>query len=104
MAEPTAPGPQPNDSRPTRRTMLAATAGLGLAGAFGWWQAAPQNGAGRRPIPQPGSTVLVGFPPSLTNQQLAGQRVIYSYPGATPPSSLLSDISAGLVGGVIFFG
>lgn len=84
--------------------MLAGTAGLGLAGAFGWWQAAPQSAAVRRPIPQPGSTVLVSFPLNLTNQQLAGQRVIFSYPGTTPPSSLLSDISAGLVGGVIFFG
>jgi beta-N-acetylhexosaminidase len=59
---------------------------------------------GQRPIRQPGSTLPAGFPPGLTNQQLAGQRVIYSYPGTTPPSSLLSDISAGLVGGVIFFG
>jgi len=104
MAEPTVPSPEPNDARPSRRAMLAGTAGLGLAGAFGWWQAAPRNATGQRPIPQPGSTAMVSFPPNLTNQQLAGQRVIYSYPGATPPSSLLSDISAGLVGGVIFFG
>ena len=36
--------------------------------------------------------------------QQAGQRVIFSYPGATPPASLLDQISAGEVGGVIFFG
>jgi beta-N-acetylhexosaminidase len=40
----------------------------------------------------------------LTDQQLAGQRVIYSYPGSTPPQSLLSDIRNGLAAGVIFFG
>jgi len=36
--------------------------------------------------------------------QLAGQRVIYSYSGLTPPSRLLRLIRAGDVGGVIFFG
>jgi beta-N-acetylhexosaminidase len=30
--------------------------------------------------------------------------VIYSYPGLTPPSSLLSALSSGLAAGVIFFG
>jgi beta-N-acetylhexosaminidase len=40
----------------------------------------------------------------LSPAQLAGQRVIFSYPGLTPPASLLDQISAGLVGGVIFFG
>lgn len=36
--------------------------------------------------------------------QLAGQRVISSYPGLTPPTSLLDDIMAGNTAGVIFFG
>jgi beta-N-acetylhexosaminidase len=44
------------------------------------------------------------LPPGLTTDQLAGQRVIYSYPGATPPQSLLDRIGQGRVGGVIFFG
>jgi beta-N-acetylhexosaminidase len=35
---------------------------------------------------------------------LGGQRVIYSYPGLTPPDSLLQRIRAGQVAGVIFFG
>jgi beta-N-acetylhexosaminidase len=35
--------------------------------------------------------------------QLAGQRVIYSFSGTTVPSSLLTLIRAGEVGGVIFF-
>lgn len=41
---------------------------------------------------------------SLSARQLAGQRVIYGYSGATPPSTLLSLIRHGEVGGVIFFG
>jgi beta-N-acetylhexosaminidase len=41
--------------------------------------------------------------PKLSPEQLAGQRVIYSYPGYTPPASLLRWIRAGEVGGVIFF-
>jgi beta-N-acetylhexosaminidase len=41
--------------------------------------------------------------PHLTDRQLAGQRVIYSYPGLTPPAGLLAKIRAGQVAGVIFF-
>ncbi|MEC3977340.1 glycoside hydrolase family 3 N-terminal domain-containing protein [Amycolatopsis sp. H20-H5] len=55
-----------------------------------------------------GSTVAaVGAaaePRSLTPQQLAGQRVIYSYPGLTPPETLLQRIRTGQAAGVIFFG
>jgi beta-N-acetylhexosaminidase len=73
----------------TRRGALAVGAGvviggLGLSRAA---QAAPE-----------------GKPVKLTTAQLAGQRVIFSYPGATPPASLLDQISAGEAGGVIFFG
>src|SRR5215472_17218171 len=41
---------------------------------------------------------------SLSPQQLAGQRVIYSYSGLTPPASLISLIKHGEAAGVIFFG
>ena len=41
---------------------------------------------------------------ALSPQQLAGQRVIYSYPGLTPPASLISLIQHGEAAGVIFFG
>jgi beta-N-acetylhexosaminidase len=44
------------------------------------------------------------LPPGLSTDQLVGQRVIYSYPGLTPPASLLQRIGQGRVGGVIFFG
>jgi beta-N-acetylhexosaminidase len=40
---------------------------------------------------------------TLAPAQLAGQRVIYSYSGLTPPSALLKLIRHGEVGGVIFF-
>jgi beta-N-acetylhexosaminidase len=40
----------------------------------------------------------------LSPQQLAGQRVIYSYSGLNPPASLISLIQNGQAAGVIFFG
>ena len=39
----------------------------------------------------------------MSDQQLAGQRVIYSYNGRTPPASLLAEIRHGEAAGVIFF-
>jgi beta-N-acetylhexosaminidase len=39
----------------------------------------------------------------LSDTQLAGQRVIYSYPGLTPPPALLRAIRRGQAAGVIFF-
>src|SRR5207248_1954864 len=41
--------------------------------------------------------------PQLGDWQLAGQHVIYSYSGLTPPSGLLTRICKGQVAGVIFF-
>jgi beta-N-acetylhexosaminidase len=48
-------------------------------------------------------TATAALPP-LSATQLAGQRVIYSYTGLTPPADLLRWIRAGKVAGVIFFG
>jgi hypothetical protein len=45
-------------------------------------------------------TVLVA---TMSARQLAGQRVIYSYAGLSPPASLLSLIRQGEAAGVIFF-
>jgi len=83
---------------PSRRTVLAAgigaAAGLAFAGAgFGL----TGDGAQRASAAPP-------WWAKLSTRQQAGQRVIFSYPGATPPSSLLDAIAAGTVGGVIFFG
>ena len=41
---------------------------------------------------------------TLSPRQLAGQRVIYSYPGFTPPARLLALIGRGEAAGVVFFG
>lgn len=73
----------------TRRGALAVGAGavIGGLGLSRTAQAAPES----KPV-------------KLTPAQLAGQRVIFSYPGLTPPASLLDQISAGEAGGVIFFG
>jgi beta-N-acetylhexosaminidase len=48
------------------------------------------------PAPSPGA--------ALTPRQLAGQRVVYSYKGLTPPPRLLAAIRAGEAAGVVFFG
>jgi len=45
----------------------------------------------------------VAAPKGLSPQQLAGQRVIYSYSGLNPPASLISLIQHGEAAGVIFF-
>jgi beta-N-acetylhexosaminidase len=73
----------------TRRGALAVGAGaaIGGLGLSRTAQTAPQRKLAK-----------------LTPAQLAGQRVIFSYPGTTPPASLLDQISAGEAGGVIFFG
>ena len=76
----------------SRRSALLAGAtlvgGLGLGGIA---RAATPTSTGRQMA-------------QLSSTQQAGQRVIFSYPGPTPPSTLLDMISAGEVGGVIFFG
>ena len=51
---------------------------------------------------RPGAPKAAALPP-LSPAQLAGQRVIYSYSGLTPPANLLRWIRAGKVAGVIFF-
>jgi beta-N-acetylhexosaminidase len=77
----------------TRRSALVAGAGvvIGGLGLSGSAKAAAQAAAEGKRV-------------KLTPAQKAGQRVIFSYPGATPPTSLLDQISAGEAGGVIFFG
>ncbi len=84
------------------------------------WSASGGSGGGRVASPSPSTAPLTTGPgaspapvpsvpaPSrsagLTMRQLAGQRIIYSYPGLTPPASLLRIIRAGEAAGVIFFG
>jgi len=76
---------------PSQSATHHATAGSG---------AAPTSAAAPSPSPSPTTPAL----PVLTPAQMAGQRVIYSYGGLTPPAQLFRWIRAGKVAGVIFFG
>jgi beta-N-acetylhexosaminidase len=60
-----------------------------------------RQGAGQEARQASGRAVT---PAALSPQQLAGQRVIYSYSGLNPPASLISLIENGEAAGVIFFG
>ena len=74
----------------TRRGALAAVGAGAVIGALG---------LGGTALAAPERKLF-----KLTPAQRAGQRVIFSYPGLTPPQTLLDQISAGQAGGVIFFG
>ncbi|HEY2690973.1 MAG TPA: glycoside hydrolase family 3 N-terminal domain-containing protein [Streptosporangiaceae bacterium] len=63
--------------------------------------AAARSGAAQSGVIRPALSAAL---PNLSAQQLAGQRVIYSYSGRTPPASLISLIKHGEAAGVIFFG
>lgn len=78
---------------PHRREVLAGVAGIGVAGVLG--AVAPRQPALRAPYK---------VATELANLQLAGQRVIYSYPGLTVPAALITAIESGECAGVIFFG
>ena len=73
-----------------RSGRAAAAGGLGLA---------PPTAAAWHP----GSRAARAAIQRLSDAQLAGQRVIYSYPGLTPPRTLLRAIRRGEAAGVIFF-
>ena len=81
----------PIGRRPVSRRSLIA-GGVALVAGGGLLGASPARAAGNRQAP------------GLSVAQQVGQRVIWSYPGLTPPDSLFAAIRAGLVGGVIFFG
>src|SRR5713226_2766945 len=82
------------DRRSVLRSALVLGAAAPLAGRF----------SEARPAPAGGTGTVRRARASLSSQQLAGQRVIFSYPGLTVPSSLLAQIRAGEAAGVIFFG
>jgi beta-N-acetylhexosaminidase len=81
-----------NDTPITRRNALITGAGAAFATAG---LAGTARAAGRSPR---------AAAASLTPEQQAGQRVIYSYSGTTVPQSLLDAIAGGRAAGVIFFG
>ena len=82
----------------SRRQALAGL-GLLLAGGASAQRASAQVPSGGVAGPYPDARLEGG----LISLQLAGQRIIGSYPGLTPPASLLADISHGQLAGVIFF-
>jgi beta-N-acetylhexosaminidase len=83
---------------------LAATAAgtvvdTGTAAAARTASASAVRQAALQQAASPDAAVVSG----LSARQVAGQRVIYSYSGLTPPASLLSLIRAGDAAGVVFF-
>ncbi|GJF30799.1 hypothetical protein KNE206_34990 [Kitasatospora sp. NE20-6] len=55
------------------------------------------------PSPRPSASPASPEPAPVSPEQAAGQRVVYSYPGAVPPDSLLATVREGRAAGVIFF-
>ncbi|WP_327065351.1 beta-N-acetylhexosaminidase [Kitasatospora sp. NBC_01250] len=89
---------------PARRLLGCLALLLTACGAPGQ----PRGGTAAGLAPQGSPAVLAGARapalPVLTPDQLAGQRVVYSYTGPTVPASLLSAVRSGRAAGVIFFG
>jgi beta-N-acetylhexosaminidase len=94
--------------------LAVALAASAIAGRFPLWLRSAPGPAGGSSAPSPGhSGPASGSPspsksagpalPKLSLQQMAGQRVIYSYGGLRPPAELLRLISHGDAAGVIFF-
>jgi beta-N-acetylhexosaminidase len=94
--------------------LAIALAASALAGRFPLWlrSAGSAGSAGTASTPTtpgagPSASASQASPapprPAMSLQQLAGQRVIYSYAGLKPPADLLQLISHGEAAGVIFF-
>jgi beta-N-acetylhexosaminidase len=79
-----------------RRDVLKKALALGALAPVGGILTRP---TGATHAPRPAQRLA-----ALSSQQLAGQRVVYSYPGLTVPAALLQAITAGEAAGVIFFG
>lgn len=95
-------------------TAIVLAVALGLSAVVGFFPfirgSAGEAAAAGSPAPsQSGGPVSrptgqsASPPVGLTPEQQAGQRVIYSYQGLTPPPVLLQAISDGQAAGVIFF-
>jgi beta-N-acetylhexosaminidase len=99
----------------------AAKHGVGANRQTGTGAGSHSAGGNPQPVHLPGVNPAIGLAPGavspsaaglaearsilskLSPAQLAGQRVIYSYTGLTPPTQLLTLIKQGKVAGVIFF-
>jgi beta-N-acetylhexosaminidase len=86
----------------TTRAAAVAVLALAVCAVTG---SATAAGAGTVAGPaEPAAVRSAATPSQLNDWQLAGQHVVYSYPGLTPPSGLFKRICEGQVAGVIFFG
>jgi beta-N-acetylhexosaminidase len=118
------PSSPPAQHRPAARAGPAGDGGdaVGGANASGvTGSAAPAGSAARQVVGQAAANLAVAarvaaarqaatarLPwlaslPAMSDRQLAGQRIIYSYSGLTPPARLLRRIRNGQAAGVIFF-
>jgi len=82
---------------------LAAAIAVAAAAVTASAIAGPAPTAAAWHVPDPPFAASALAIQRLTDAQLAGQRVIYSYPGLTPPRALLRAIRQGEAAGVIFF-
>ena len=91
----------PGGGHPVRHLAAMSVAAAAVTAAA---MAGPAPAAAAWHVPDPpASAAPAPARPRLTDAQLAGQRVIYSYPGLTPPRALLRAIRRGEAAGVIFF-
>jgi beta-N-acetylhexosaminidase len=78
-------------------------AGTGSGGSGSAGSGSGGSGSGASGAAPGAGTAEAAQAASLSARQLAGQRVIFSYAGLTPPAALLWLISHGEAAGVIFF-
>jgi beta-N-acetylhexosaminidase len=97
-ASASAGGPPAMAHRSHQASASATGSGGSAAGATG---AGPASSSPPPHYVATGTRVVL---PRLSQAQMAGQRVIYSYGGHTPPGRLLYLIRHGQAAGVIFFG
>lgn len=83
-----------------RRTFLKLMAAAGIAVPL----SGKASGSPKVSASQSRSVASALEQSGLSSRQLAGQRVIYSYPGLELPESLLQAVRDGEAAGVIFFG
>jgi beta-N-acetylhexosaminidase len=88
---------------PTARTAAIAVAAAVVTAMTVTVAGSSPTAAARHLTDPPPSRGPVARIQRLSDTQLAGQRVIYSYPGLTPPPALLRVIRRGQAAGVIFF-
>jgi beta-N-acetylhexosaminidase len=91
---------RPAGARTRTLAMVVAAAAVTAVAVAG---SAPTDAARYLMDPPPPPAGVPSVIQRLSNTQLAGQRVIYSYRGLTPPPALLRAIRRGQAAGVIFF-